>query len=183
MKYLKKGISFLRSPGVSFENEKETKLTEAFKYMLVLALVTTILGSLVTTMSMGFLTGMIPTYAEGLAAPMIFVISLVLGYLGLTIGSVIWGLWLHLWAYVVGARNGLEQTLKAVVYGQTPPYLLGWIPLVNVFVAIWALVLHGMGIMKYHSITAGRTALAIIIALTIPTIVIGALSLAFISIP
>ena len=185
MKYIKKGISFLTTPGESLDNEKTTTFSDAFKYLLVLGIIVSVLGAVVavfwTSFAFSFIpTGAIPPEAAGfVSAPSIFVMSLAAGYVGLVIGALIWGLWLHLWVYIVGARKGIEQTMKSVFYGYTPNYLLGWIPLVNLIAAIWCFILTGMGIVKYQEITGGKAALAIIIALVIPVVIIGALLVTF----
>ncbi len=185
MKYIKKGISFLTAPGESLDNEKTTTFSDAFKYLLVLGIIVSVLGAVMavfwTSFAFSFIpTGAIPPEAAGfVSAPSIFVMSLAAGYVGLVIGAFIWGLWLHLWVYVVGARKGIEQTMKSVFYGCTPNYLLGWIPLVNTIAAIWSFILTGMGIVKYQEITGGKAAFAIIIALVIPLVIGVAIFAAF----
>ena len=56
---------------------------------------------------------------------------------GTTVGGA-FGLWLHLWVFLVGGRNGVGQTIKAVMYGATPSCLLCWIPIVGIIAGIWA---------------------------------------------
>lgn len=176
MKYLKKGFSFLTAPTNSFDAEKKTPIGEAFKYMLILAIIMSFLGALISAASVSFASVFIPPEAAAFTNPIfIFVTVLVTFYIGIIITSLLEGLWLHLWAYVVGAKNGLEQTMKSVFYGQTPTYLLGWIPVVNIITVVWSLVLTGIGLMRLHGITGGKAALAIIIAVLIPIIIIGAL--------
>lgn len=185
MKHIKKGFSFLTDPGRSFDAEKDTNLNDAFKYLLVLAIITAVLGAIISvfwsTFAYSFIpAGAIPPEALGfMGAPVIFVTSLVGGYVGAIIASFIWGLWLHLWAYVLGAKNGLAQTMKSVFYGGTPNYLLGWIPFINFIAAIWSFVLTGMGLMRFHGITGGKAALSIIIALVIPLVIGFAILVAF----
>ena len=187
MKYIKKGISFLTDPGKNFDAEKSTSLNEAFKHMLVLAIIAAVMGAVTAVFWTNFVTsfipiGSLPPEAAGfLSAPFIFVMTLVAGYVGVIIVSVVWGLWLHLWAYVLGAKSGLEQTMKSVFYGGTPNYLLGWIPLVNIIAMIWSWVLTGMGMVRFHGITGGRAALAIIIALVIPVVIGVAIFAAFLA--
>ena len=174
MEYVKKGFSFLTEPTKSFDAEKKTSTGEAFKYMLVLAIIIAFLGALVSAVSVGFANIFIPPEAAAFTNPLfIFVTVLVTFYMGIIIGSFVWGLWLHLWAYIMGAKNGLEQTLKSVFYGGTPNYLLGWIPLVGLITAVWSFVLTGIGLMRLHGITGGKAALAIIIAIIIPLAIIG----------
>lgn len=176
MKHIKRGISFLTDPGNSLDAEKDTGLNDAFKYMLVLAIIMAFLGALVSAISVTFTGVFIPPEATAFTNPLfIFVTSLVAGYVGVIIVSFIWSLWLHLWAYVLGARSGLEQTMKSVFYGGTPNYLLGWIPFINFISAIWSFVLTGMGLVRFHGITGGKAALSIIIALIIPLVIALAL--------
>ena len=185
MKYIKKGISFLTTPGESLDSEKATTFGDAFKYLLVLGIIVSVLGAVVAAFSTSFAFSFIPSGSlpveatPFISAPFIFVTSLVGSYVGLVIGALIWGLWLHLWVYIVGARKGIEQTMKSVFYGCTPNYLLGWIPLVNIIAAIWCFILTGMGIVKYQEMTGGKAALAIIIALVIPVVIIGVLLVTF----
>ncbi len=183
MKHIKKGFSFLTDPRNSFDAEKDTNLNEAFKYLLVLAVITAVLGAIVSAFLMTFAYTFIPPEAIGFTNPvLIFVTSLVMSYVGAVVASFIWGLWLHLWTYVMGAKNGLVQTMKSVFYGGTPNYMLGWIPIINLIAAIWSFVLTGMGLMRFHGITGIKAALAIIIALVIP-LVIGFAVLAAVLLP
>jgi hypothetical protein len=182
MKYIKKGFSFLTSPGTSFDNEKTTALSEAFKYILFLTVILAVLGGIVNGIAAlytpNIITGLTTVTLETL--PMYIVGSIIGMYLLTIIGFVIWGLWLHLWAYIVGARKGLVQTMKSVFYGGTPNYLLGWIPLISFIAIIWSFVLTGMGIVRYQEMTGGKAALAIIIAILIPILIGVALFLTFI---
>jgi hypothetical protein len=180
MGYVKKGFSFLTGPGNSFDAEKDTNLNEAFKYLLVLAVITAVLGAIVSAFWMTLAYIFIPPELMGFTSPpLIFVTILVMGYVGAVVASVIWGLWLHLWAYLMGARSGMAQTMKSVFYGGTPNYMLGWIPLINFMAAVWSFVLTGMGLMKFHGITGSKAALAIIIALVIPLVIGFAVLAAF----
>jgi hypothetical protein len=60
-----------------------------------------------------------------------------------------------------------DRTYAAVVYGETPQMLLGWIPIVNFFAGIWGLVLEVMALKRQHGISTGREILAIVIPLVI----------------
>jgi len=189
MEYLKKsfnkGISFLSAPSDAFEGENSTKFGDAFKYVLVLAIVTTVLSAIISAFSMNFANSFIPSLppeATAFTNPgFIFVSSLIMGYIGLVVGLLIGGLWIHLWVYIIGGRKGLEQTMKSVFYGGTPNYLLGWIPFINILAGIWSLVLTWMGITRYQGLTGGKAALAIIIALIIPIVIGGMIFVALLS--
>jgi hypothetical protein len=174
MKYLNKGINFLKTPSATFDKEKTTSLGEAFKYMLVMGIIVAVLGGTVGILTTSYIQSLfgIPVSSTEFL-PMIILVGIVGGYLGLMIGNIIFSLWLHLWVYLLGAKKGLEQTMKSVFYGDTPYYLIGWIPLINIIALIWSVVLSGIGLTRLHGITGGKAALAIIISIVIPLIVIA----------
>lgn len=179
MGYFGKAIDFLKSPGKSFEEVTTDSLGNAFKYMLVLGILVSVLNGIVV----GIMTSMapiptIPVLGESFL-PIVIVSTMIFMYVSLIIGQTIYGLWLHLWVYIFGARKGLEQTVKSVYYGNTPSYLLGWIPVISIIFVLWSFVLTGMGLTKLQGMTGGRAALAIIISLVIPLIIAGALFAAF----
>lgn len=144
-----KAMGFLKQPAKSFEKEKATDVTEAFKYMLFLTLVIAILSAIVSLNALTFL---------GIYVFVIF-------------GSVIIGLWLHLWAYIFGAKKGLNQTLKTVFYAGTPNYLLGWIPFIAIIFMLWSLYLDWVGLQKLQALPGDKALFAILIAFIIPMII------------
>jgi len=97
-----------------------------------------------------------------------FVLILVVGIIAAFIG----GLWTHIWVYLVGGRRGVAQTIKAVMYGSTPSFLLGFLP--------WALIVQVIGIRQLQELSTGRAILALILAIIIPAIIIGAIFAAYI---
>ena len=111
---LSKGIAFLTDPTKSFDSVKNATFGEAFKYVAVLAIITAVLSAIMSSMVTLFGMSFAPTGTPGLGAvgPTVFVSSLVMGYFGILIGYLIFGLWLHLWVYIFGGRKGIEQTIK-----------------------------------------------------------------------
>ena len=87
------------------------------------------------------------------------------------------GLWLHLWAYIFGAKKGLHQTLKTVFYGGTPSYLLGWIPFIAILFWLWSLYLQWIGLQKLHDMPGNKALLSILIAFILPLIILTILAL------
>lgn len=100
----------------------------------------------------------------GFVGGLSFVLVIVFGFVGVFLS----GLWIHLWVYVFGGRKGIPQTIKTVIYGQTPSWLFGWIPFVNFFIWIWTLYLYVVGIRELHEISTGKAVAAIIVAIIIP---------------
>lgn len=174
---------FLFSPSKTFDASKEDSLGDAFTYFMVILVIYAALLALITTGLFTFFGGMLnlPEFrwfaALGpLVGALFFVYALVVGILSVFI----FGLWLHLWVFLLGGRNGLVQTIKAVLYGETPSLVLGWIPIINLIAGIWALIVGIIGLRQLQELSTGKATIAVIIALIIPAIVVGALIAALI---
>jgi hypothetical protein len=150
-----KAMGFLKQPAKAFEKESATDVTAAFKYMLVLMLVVAILSAAISLNALAF----VGIYVFGI------------------FGSVIVGLWLHLWAYIFGAKKGLNQTLKTVFYGGTPNYLLGWIPIINILASLYAIYLYWVGLKGLQVMPGDKALFAILIAIIIPMIILVVMGL------
>lgn len=178
---------FLFSPSDTFDASKEDTLGDALKYFVViLAIFAGILAVLIAVLFSLFagMLGMfgVPMMPFGAAmGPLLAVGFFIFVLVGGIIGVFIDGLWLHLWVYVVGGRNGVGQTIKAVMYGATPSFLLGWIPIVGIIAGIWALIVGIIGVRQLHELSTGKAVLAVIIAIAIPLIIYVAIIAAFIA--
>jgi hypothetical protein len=155
-KTFQKALGFLQTPTKTFAKEKSTEVMEAFLYMAILSVVAAVMSGLV----LGFST----------PAGVLIVTTIVTAYIGGIVLSVIAGLWLHLWAYIFGAKKGVGQTLKAIFYGGTPSYLLGWIPFIGIIIWLWSVFLQWKGLSSLQGITREKAALSIIVAFIIPMI-------------
>jgi hypothetical protein len=172
-----RGFSF--NPSREFAASKEDSLSDAFKYYVPLL---TILAAILAIM--------VPAVILMLGSPEISKFAPLLGagaFAGIIVAGIIAALyvavWLHIWVYLFGGRKGLKQTVKAVTYGATPLLLLGWVPGPNIIIApIWSLLLVVNGTMELHELSSGRAILAVILAILIPLIVVGAIAIAFVQI-
>lgn len=164
---------FIASPGRQFERVRKHALADAMVYGLIGLFVYGLLyATLVTVLGLAALP---------LAGGFVFMLMLLMVWLGGFIGTIIGSLWIHLWAYLFGAR-GIDKTIAIQFYANTPTYLLGWIPIVNIFASIWSIVLLGIGLMKVHKLTTGQAIGTILIAIIIPVIImLIILGLAFVS--
>ena len=177
---------FLFSPSTTFDASKGDTLGDAFKYFVIILAIYAILIAIIAAVAFSLLAGLLEMFsvpmavpwgaAMGPAAAVIFFIAAVIGGI---IGIIISGLWLHIWVYLVGGREGLEKTIIAIVYGQTPYLLLGWIPIINFIALIWTLVVEIVGIRQLHEFTTGKAVIAVILALIIPLIVFGVIFAVF----
>jgi hypothetical protein len=177
MEFGEKVKGFMLSPGETFEKAKGDTLGDGLKYAVVwyaiLGLLLGIVFAVVFAALLGAFVAMIPgapAWLTGLGLiliPIMLVVMIVGGILGLIIG----GAWLHLWVYVCGGREGYAQTVKAMAYGGTPGYVLGWIPFLNIIGAIWAFVVSLIGLSRLHGIGIGRALAAYILACVIPVVI------------
>lgn len=97
-----------------------------------------------------------------------FLFALIAGIITLVVGSVL----LHIGVVVMGGRGGFVQTFKAVVYGLTPYYLLGWIPIIGGLAGIWGLIIEIFGIRELHDMTTGRAVVAWLISIVIVVVIL-----------
>ena len=182
---------FLFSPSATFDASKEDTLGDAFKYFIVILAIYAVIVTIIVTVALSWILNFLATTLPpgtlppealmfGLGGGAVFaVISFIQVFIGEIIGVFIIGLWTHIWVYLVGGRKGIEQTIKALMYGYTPGYLFVWIPVVNV---IWALIVGIIGIRQLHELSTGKAVLAVIIAIVIPIIIIGAIVVALIAV-
>ena len=165
---------FLFSPSKTFDNSKEDTLGDALKYFAALLAIYAVLFSIMVLVAFSAMSWIVGPWAAmmGLAAgPILAVAMLVLTFISGIIAVFIMGLWMHIWVYVVGGRKGVTQTIKALMYGATPSYLLGWIPFIGIIAGIWALIVEIIGIRQLHELSTGKAVLAFILAIIIPGIV------------
>jgi hypothetical protein len=179
MGFLEKAKGFMLSPSETFRAAKGDTLGDGLKYAVIWYAILGLLLGIVIAVVFAALLAMfaavpvIGPYISALAPwgflliPLLLVMMVIGGVIGLIIG----GAWLHLWVYVCGGRKGYTQTVKAVAYGGTPFYVLGWLPFLNFIGAIWAFVVEIIGIRELHEISTGRAVAAALLAIIIPMII------------
>ncbi|UCD03783.1 MAG: YIP1 family protein [Candidatus Woesearchaeota archaeon] len=178
-----KARSYLLDPKKAFEGDTKTDVLGGLKYAVIWLFISAILTSIIYALFGDLMLKIISSWVQQPVIPEIITAGSIIGvFFGTWIGGIIWllilALWLHLWAYIVGARNGLENTLKTVFYGYTPSYILSWIPFISFIGAIWTLVLCAFGLNKLQNLTTGRAALAVIIAMILPVMLLVILAAA-----
>src|SRR5208282_3707141 len=100
--------------------------------------------------------------AVGMAMPILDFLSVLWRGIFLTL---IGGIWIHFWVYILGGRNGIRQTMKVFMYGMTPSLLLGWIPVIGGVFVIWWIVLDILGLRELAGLSTGKAALVMIIGI------------------
>lgn len=165
---IEKVKGFLTNPVDTFRESKEDGPDAVFPYFFVLLLLHAALSAVLAALAIENLpmTGMI---TGGLFGPVVvFFVSLVAGFAGI----LVFGAWLHLWVYIFGGRRGIWQTMKAVMYGDTPFLLFGWIPFIGFVFVLWSLVLGIIGIRELQETSSIKAILAIALAVMIPLILL-----------
>jgi len=166
--FLEKARGFLADPTATFRNARDDGPGIVLPYLLALALVFAFFSALVSALMP--MAGPLP--APGMAGiPLPAAVFIVAG-IGVFAGSIVFGVWLHFWVAVLGGRKGIFMTAKAVVYGGTPEFLFGWIPVIGFLFTLWSLYLAVVGLNELQEISMARAILAVFIAVMLPLIML-----------
>jgi len=160
---------FLMNPNDAFRQAKGDEPAAVLPYFAVLLLINAVITAALISVFMigtsplpGLGTGGIP------GALLLFILILAGGFLC----TLVFGAWLHLWVYIFGGRQGIWQTIKAVMYGSTPSLLFGWIPFIGFVFTLWSIVLGIFGIRELQEISSLKATLAVAFAVMIPLILL-----------
>jgi hypothetical protein len=155
-KCFNKAKVFLFEPTKAFSKEGRTSFGDAFRYVLIIAVVLAVLNAI---------------FIGVFGGPIAFIATLIGTYIAAIIGLLIGGIVLHIFAYIFGARKGIEQTMKVALYGGTPGLLFGWIPIIGWIIGLYGIVLEVIGLKKLQSMSTG----AAVAAVLAPIIILGVL--------
>jgi len=185
MGFVSKVWGFLRRPATTFRAVREDTLSSALKYALICLVILGAAAGIIDA-----LTGPNLLFELGLGRLADRLLSILITIAGGMIFICVGGAWTHLWVKLLGGRPGCSyrQTMKALAYGATPAYLLGWVPVVLLvdieatdliwakiaiwaFSSIWAFVLTIIGLRELQGITTRRAAAVYLVA----TVIVGIL--------
>jgi len=172
---------FLLMPVETFQKAREDSLESALGYYVVLLIIYAALTAAIVAIVGITLSGFFGRALglSGAALPLVIFVGMIIGgILSVFIG----GAWLHLWVWLLGGKKGYGQTIKSLMYGSTPHFLIGWIPVIGLLGALWSFILVIFGIRELHQISTGRSIAAVIIAILVPFFLVVILGLAFFAI-
>jgi hypothetical protein len=192
-----KVVGFITSPTATFDATREDTVGNAFGYYIAILVIYAVLIAIISIIGFsalavieGILGASFQEILELLLGaalgPLLAIGFFIVALVGGIIIAIIDGIWLHIWAYLFGGRNGVGQTIKAVMYGLTPFFLLGWLSFIEAYgigaiiaaiLWIWAFILVIIGIRQLQELSTAKAVLAAIIALIIPGIIIAAIRL------
>jgi hypothetical protein len=164
---------FLSDPVETFRHLRDDDLSTAIKYYIILLVFYSVISGIIAMF--GF-----HAFSAATSLPAMGIYSIVFFFIAGLLGIFISGIILHIFVYIVGGRRGLDQTLKTVLYASTPGLLLGWIPIIGIFVGIWGLVLEILGIRELHEISTGRAILAVLLPVVVIVILVVLASVTYI---
>src|SRR5659263_140288 len=175
MDFYEKVKGFILEPSKTFDATKEDTLEDALKYYVcitaIFSAISAVLFAFASTLfgsMMGGFETMMVAGAGITGAISIFVMLLIL----MVIWAFISGAIVHIFVYLLGGRKGIAKTIIALMYGDTPYLLFGWIPFIGLIAIIWALVLNVLGIRQFQELTTGRAILSIFIPILIFGIIV-----------
>mgnify|MGYP006297132265 CR=1 FL=1 len=185
MDFIEKVKGLILDPTGTYQKLKEEELGGALRYFIIWLLIFAVLSALSFAFIGSMIFSMIPETEElamfnatfGAAGGLllggiIFIAVLIGGIIGIFIG----GLIIHLGVILVGGSRGYSETVKSLIYGGTPSYLFGWIPIIGFIGSIWALILVIFGIKELQDLSTGKA----VIAVLIPVIIIAAIASFFV---
>jgi hypothetical protein len=147
-----KAKGFLLAPAETFQQSKADEPSAVFTYYGILFLFNAILSAIGAMVVVRMVPGHDPIQS-GLPVPVsVFLATFVC----LFIFTLILAASIHLWVYIFGGRKGIMQTVKAVLYGNTPFLLFGWIPFLSLIFIFWSLVLGILGIRELQEMSTGK---------------------------
>ncbi len=179
---------FMFNPSHAFRGVKEERAVATFKYLVILAFFYAGMATLMALLQVfphPFSSGFSPT-----GIPVLDPVRIITDILSIVITTIltlgIYGVWLHLWVFILGGRKGILQTGKSVCYSATPSLLLAWIPVIGTLVGlVWTVIINVIGIKELHGLSDNRAALAVVLAVVVAVILaaiaVGALVLAVLS--
>ncbi len=156
MSLIQKVKGFLIEPSKTYDASKEDTLGDATKYFVILVIIFAILN----VISYGVFVSL--GLKEALLIGIVTLIPRI-------VMIFIYGAILHIGVYIVGGKNGISQTIKALMYAYTPALLFTVI--VSIFlngilvfvVWLWGLLLVILGIRQLQEITTNRALIAVFI--------------------
>jgi len=160
---------FLMNPNDAFRQAKGDEPATVLPYFAVLLLINAVISAaLISVFMIG--TSPLPDLVTGRISGALLLFLIILA--GAFLCTLVFGGWLHLWVYILGGRQGIWQTLKAVMYGSTPSLLFGWIPFIGFIFTLWSIVLGIFGIRVLQEISSLKAILAVAVAVMIPLVLL-----------
>ena len=177
MNIIKKISNILFHPAPFFSQvEKEKGINTAFLYFLILTIFSFALSTIIAYLWPKAYTLFLPIFTESIPIKQIFLGSL-FGFLFSLPLSFIAGFFLYLWLAIFGGKKAFSEAYKLYVYSRTPKLVFGWIPIVNILIWIYSLILLIIGTQKIYKFSSLKATLIYVIPLAIMIIIFGLIAI------
>jgi hypothetical protein len=149
-------------------------------FALICALISALLGGLISLIFAPFLAGPGDTAGEALAGGVVgFILTLILSPIYTAVALLIGAGIYHLLVLLLVRPNhaGFEATFRVVCY-VAAVQLVSWIPIINFIAGIYAIFLSVIGVREVHNTTTGRAVAIVLIPVAVVlllVIIFGAL--------
>ncbi len=166
-------MGFFVRPVETFRAVRDEDLVPPIIYYIVLLIINAILVAIVAYLGYGAAANAPP----GVGA---FIAGLIGAIIAGILGLLLWAVFLHVGAKIMGGRGDFADSFKPAVYAQTPSLLIGWLSvipiigwLIGIVLFIWTLVLLFLGVRELHEMETMRAVIAVVIAAVLYIIVIA----------
>ena len=168
MDFIQKVRGFLVDPAGTFRESRGDNLATSFGYYIILVIIFSTLSTIVAALvgSAGMVFGL-PGPISAILPAFLFIYYIITSI----VAWLVFGLWIHLWVYILKGRMGIIRTINAVYYGNTPFLLIGWIPFIGYIGIVWSFVLWILGVRELQEISTGKAVAAVIIPVAIIVII------------
>lgn len=161
----------IRRPAETYRLLGNEPLSRSILYLVVLLVVNTVLiGLLGVVAVIGYLIFEGGSVDDAVGAIFGSILNMVISPIMsiISIGLII--VILHLATVVLHGRGSPADTVQVVIYGATPAFLIGWIPLLGVIAYLWSFVLFAIGLRERHQLETSRAAAASLVTLILMVI-------------
>jgi hypothetical protein len=161
----------IRRPAETYRILGDEPLSRSILYLVVLLVINTVLiGLLGVVAVIGYLIFEGGSVDDAVGAIFGSILNMVISPIMsiISIGLII--VILHLAAVVLRGRGSPADTVQVVIYGATPAFLIGWIPLLGVIAYLWSFVLFAIGLRERHQMEMTRAGVASLVTLILMVI-------------
>jgi hypothetical protein len=164
---------FVLTPVEAFQQSRTDDFRAVLSYFIPLLLFQAILYTIIALL-MGLVLSLLNPLGIGgaiIGAIIGAIMSFFIVLIGIPICAVLLTIWLHILTYLAGGRQEIFRTFKAVIYGMTPSYLLGWIPIISYLSMLISIIYTTLGIRELQEISTERAIIVMVIAIMVPVII------------
>ncbi|MDD1716413.1 MAG: YIP1 family protein [Methanolinea sp.] len=162
--------NILFNPTFAFRKVRDERARDSIQYLLTLTAVYAGMSAVMAALTLfvhPFFGGLDPG-SDPVTDPFIFAAGIITILVVTLAIAVVFGLWLHLFVYLLGGRKGVRQTEKTVIYSLTPTLIMGWIPMIGPLIGgIWSVLIAVIGLKELQDLPDTKSALAVILAILI----------------